>query len=186
MILGLDVSTSTVGYCVLDQNTKRFDRGRVVSIHAIDLTKEKEFWSKVDELERRLSCIRADHGTMDAVIVEEPLMRFAAGMSSASTISTLMRFNGITCHLVRKTFGVDPTMLSAATARKACGVRLLSRSKAGSQKDQVFNHMCAADLKDVVWPRKRGGNVVDWAKDATDAYVIATGHIELNTTPPDV
>jgi hypothetical protein len=33
--------------------------------------------------------------------------------------------------------------------------------------------MAKNDLKDFSWPKKKSGKIVDWSRDATDAYVIA-------------
>jgi hypothetical protein len=95
-------------------------------------------------------------------------------MSSAATITTLMRFNGIVSYIGRNIFGVEPEYISAAHARKLCGIKMQRTSVAGmSGKEQVFKYMSENDLKHVVWPKKKNGKDVDWSRDATDAYVIA-------------
>ena len=101
-------------------------------------------------------------------------MGFRPGMSSAQTISMLLRFNGIVSQLARKQFHVDPEYISANHARKVVGVKLQRTAVAGmSQKEQVFKHMSENDLLNFPWPVKKGGKLVDWSRDATDAYVIA-------------
>jgi hypothetical protein len=108
------------------------------------------------------------------VYLEEPLMGFRTGMSSAATITTLMRFNGIVSYISRGIFGVDPQYIASSTARKSCGIKLQKTSVAGiNGKEQVFRYMSENDLKHVVWPKKKNGEPVDWSRDATDAYVIA-------------
>ena len=107
------------------------------------------------------------------VVLEEPLMGFRQGMSSAHTISTLMRFNGIVSYLAREAFHVEPEYIGSAHARKLCGVKLKRTSIGGPQKEQVFKHMAEHDLQHVVWPLKKNGKTVDWSRDACDAYVIA-------------
>ena len=85
-----------------------------------------------------------------------------------------MRFNGIVSYIARKLHSVDPTYISAATARKKCGIKVQQKKVCGKPaKEQVFDHMCANDLKHVVWDKKRNGTPVDTARDMCDAYVIA-------------
>lgn len=183
MIIGLDVSTSCTGVCVLD------DTGQIVIIEAVELSKLKTLWDKADAVALRLGAIAANHGPAvtrpDAkfrVAVEEPLLGFQKGMSSATTITTLMKFNGIVSYIARNTFNVEPQHISAAHARKLCGIKMQRTSIAGmSGKEQVFKHMSENDLKSIVWPTKKNGNVVDWSRDATDAFVIAKACHTMNT-----
>jgi hypothetical protein len=116
---------------------------------------------------------RSGQDKIDRVVLEEALLGFRPGMSSAMTISTLMRFNGIVSYLARETFHVEPEYIGSAHARKLCDVKLQRIALGGPQKLQVFKHMNEHDLKHVVWPLKKSGKVVDWATDACDAYVIA-------------
>jgi len=107
------------------------------------------------------------------VVLEEPLMGFRPGMSSAQTISTLMRFNGIVSYLARNRFKCEPEYIGSAHARKLCGIKLQRTALGGPQKEQVFAYMAANDLSHVQWPVKKSGKMVDWSRDACDAYVIA-------------
>jgi len=100
-------------------------------------------------------------------------MGFRPGMSSAQTISTLMRFNGIVSYIARNIFQKEPEYIGSAHARKLCGVKLVRTAIGGPQKEQVFSHMETNDLKYVVWPQTKTGKVVPWSRDACDAYVIA-------------
>jgi hypothetical protein len=128
-------------------------------------------WDKADRVCQYLQNI--DDGRLSRVVLEEPLMGFRPGMSSAQTISTLMRFNGIVSYLVRNRFNVEPEYIGSGHARKLCGIKLQRTALGGPQKEQVFAHMAANDLKHVVWPLTKTGKVVPWSRDACDAYVIA-------------
>ena len=100
-------------------------------------------------------------------------MGFRTGMSSAQTITQLMRFNGIVSYIARNVFHIEPEYIGSAHARKLCGIKLQRTAIGGPQKEQVFAHMATHDLKHVVWPQKKSGKTVDWSRDACDAYVIA-------------
>lgn len=174
IILGLDVSTSCIGVCVIDSTVELDDVGsHVLLLDRIEFKKCKTLWDKADAV----TCYFGDligRGTCpDRIVLEEPLMGFRPGMSSAQTITTLIRFNGIVSYIARHMFKRDPEYINAPHARKLCGIKLQKTAVAGSQKEQVFAHMATHDLKHVTWPTKKGGAAVDWSRDATDAYVIA-------------
>jgi hypothetical protein len=169
--LGLDVSTSAVGYCLLGSNSTAT---YVASLGAIRFNDCKTLWEKADK-------VRAFAGNfyrVDEFCIEEALQRFSPGLSSAATISTLIKFNGIVSYSLRDVFKRDPNFLSATSARKLCGIKLQKQKTCGkNHKEQVFEHMCSNDLRDVKWEHKRNSDkVVDWARDATDAYVIARAY----------
>lgn len=184
LVLGLDVSTSVTGICLLDADIPPDDKGsHILYLDRIEFKKCKTFFDKADVVHDTLVDCRDRLGwKLDHFALEEPLMGFSKGMSSAATITTLMRFNGITSYIGRQVFGVEPQYISAASARKLCGVKLQKTKIAGiSQKEQVFLHMSNNDLKHVTWPLKpKSGAPVDWSRDATDAYVISRACSILN------
>ena len=185
IILGLDVSTSVVGVCVVDSTVEPDDKGsHILLLDRIEFKGCKTLWDKADVVSQYMDdLIRGSFDDedkkhllgiyADRIVLEEPLMGFRPGMSSAQTISTLMRFNGIVSYLARRTFKQEPEYIGSAHARKLCGIKLTRTAVGGPQKEQVFTHMAANDLKHVVWPVKKNGKQVDWSRDACDAYVIA-------------
>lgn len=172
--LGLDISSSCTGVCLLVGD-------EIETISAIELSKCKTLWDKADVVKDYLTKIQSKHPKLDHLSVEEPLLGFQKGMSSATTITTLMKFNGIVSYISRGIFGIDPTYISSAHARKLCGIKMQRTAVAGmSGKEQVFKHMSENDLKGVEWPKKKNGKEVDWSRDATDAYVIAKAALLMN------
>lgn len=169
IFVGLDVSTSCTGVAILDAK-----KSSIITLDRIEYKKCKTLWEKADVTACYLEKYKKDLENACVVALEEPLMGFRAGMSSAATITTLMRFNGIVSYISRDIFKVDPLYISSSTARKLCGVKVQKTSVAGlSGKEQVFKHMSEHDLKSIVWPTKKNGEPVEWSRDATDAYVIA-------------
>ena len=103
MKLGLDISTSVVGLSIVD------DSGYVVSLTNIDLRKIDGVWSKADVVATRLPYLVGQlRNHLSGVYIEENLARFRPGFSSASTLITLARFNGIVSYIVLKEFGIEP------------------------------------------------------------------------------
>ena len=91
MHLGLDISTSCTGVCLMDNN------GDIIDIDYIDLKKLSTLWEKADAVASAVSDLVAGKGHVDAVFVEENLQVFRRGLSSARTLMTLAKFNGIIC-----------------------------------------------------------------------------------------
>jgi len=175
MILGLDVSTSITGVCIVDPKIEPDSKGsQILYLDRIEFKKCKTLWEKADLVAFELSKLLEKFPGKYKVALEEPLMGFRTGMSSASTITTLMRFNGIVSYISREIYKVDPDYIASSSARKLCGIKMQKTSIAGmSGKEQVFKYMSENDLKHVIWPTKKNGEAVDWSRDATDAYVIA-------------
>jgi len=175
MILGLDVSTSVTGMCVVDTRIPPDDHGsHILLIDRIEFKKCKTLWEKADVVALELAELLKKFPGEYRVALEEPLMGFRTGMSSAATITTLMRFNGIVSYISREIFKVDPEYISSSHARKLCGIKMQRTSIAGmSGKEQVFKYMAEHDLQHIQWSLKKNGSAVDWSRDATDAYVIA-------------
>lgn len=172
IILGLDVSTSVTGICVVRSDVQPDATGsHIMLLDRIEFPKCKTLWDKADAVATYLSTLTA--WGIDRVVLEEPLMGFRPGMSSAQTITQLMRFNGVVSYVARNTFNHEPEYIGSAHARKLCGIKLQRTAVGGPQKEQVFAHMSANDLKHVHWPTTKTGKVVGWSRDATDAYVIA-------------
>ncbi len=175
LVLGLDVSTSVTGVCLLDRRVQPDDAGsHILYLDRVDFKKCKTLWQKADLMAFELSELLRKHPGEYKVALEEPLMGFRTGMSSAATITTLMRFNGIVSYISREIFKIDPLYVAASSARKSCGIKIQRTSVVGMNgKEQVFKYMSEHDLKHVQWPTKKNGCAVDWSRDATDAYVIA-------------
>lgn len=173
LILGLDVSTSITGICILDIGL--CGPSKILLLDKIEFKSAKDFWQKTDLVKETFLSLKKqfDDATWK-VALEEPLLGFQKGMSSATTITTLMRFNGVVSYISRDVFGEDPIYISAAHARKLCGIKMQKTSVAGiSGKEQVFKFMSENDLSHIVWPKKKNGKEADWSRDVTDAFCIA-------------
>jgi hypothetical protein len=176
LIIGLDVSTSITGVCILDpESTTLVDGSHILFLDRVEFKGADTLWKKADRISDFFQSIKENYPDASwKMSLEEPLLGFQKGMSSAMTITTLMRFNGIVSYIGRKIFDTDPIYVSSAHARKLCGIKMQRTSIAGmSGKEQVFKYMSENDLKHVDWPKKKNGKDVEWSRDATDAYVIA-------------
>ena len=126
MILGLDISTSITGATVVDEN------GSIVMCKAWDTRNKnhyKDLFDKADHI--RLELLKTGHyHKIEKIYIEQSLQSFRSGFSSAQTLSTLSRFNGIISWLCYKNYGIKPEYIAASTARKLCGIKIPKGEKA--------------------------------------------------------
>ena len=130
MILGLDVSTSITGATILDK------QGSIIYNEAWDTRKYKNFFEKVEYVEERINQLRSNGFRIERVYIEQSLQSFRSGFSSAKTLSTLSRFNGVVSWLVYRILQIEPQFLAATSARKLCGITVPKGTKA---KEVVIN-----------------------------------------------
>ena len=174
--MGLDVSTSKTGWCLLSVD------GRLVRMGCVRHAQEDDLFARAHALCAEIKSILETHRSVE-IVIEEPLLRFAKGMSSASTLLTLNRFNGMVTYACWSLLGIKPTHLNVIFARRSLGIK---KEKGGNVKDAVMAWV-AADVPEYQWPTKtltrgknRGQTVFeDVCYDVADAYVMAkAGHAD--------
>ncbi len=180
--LGLDISTSCTGWCVIHQNDHQIVSR--VELGFIPLGKVSGSYSKAQRVLEELQKIREQYN-VDVIYIEENLQTFKTGLSSAKTLASLARFNGIVSYLSEQVFEVPPIFLNVNSARKSVGIKLIKKKQGGKPtKEQVFD-WASKDLSCLghsqEWPMKtlksgprKGQTILDpQTYDMTDAYVIA-------------
>lgn len=179
-ILGLDVSTSCTGVAVLDRAT-----GTIALLDHITFKGKATLFEKGAIVEDYLASLKLNYPDITTVYIEDAAKKFASGQSSASVIATLMRFNGICSYIAYSTLGLMPEYVAPSAARKLCGLKMQQSKKCGkSHKVQTFDAMMASDLAHITWPLKlRSINIVDYAYDTVDAYVVAKAGLLIEQNP---
>jgi hypothetical protein len=116
-LLALDVSTSTIGIALFEDNG---NKGDIKLLHHVSpkvkpkpLGKMEELFKKVEIFEKEFLSNYADFG-ITSVVIEEPLLQ----SNNVYTIATLLRFNGMISKSVYDTIGVVPDFISSYDARK--------------------------------------------------------------------
>ena len=163
MILGLDISTSITGYTI-------FDGDKLILNGAWDTRKYKDFFKKAEFVSEGLREIYAQYGKeIEAVYIEQSLQSFRSGFSSAKTLSTLSRFNGIVSWIIYEHFGITPEYIAATSARKLCGIKIPKGQKA---KPVVLKFLLDNQPGFVI-EYTRNGNPKPESYDKADSIVIA-------------
>jgi len=99
VILGLDISTTCVGYA-FTQDKKILDMG------FIDIKKEKTPREKVFKVLGFLDK-NSYIDSVEKIYVEDNLSGFAGGRTSQQVIVKLAKFNAILCFVLEDTFEID-------------------------------------------------------------------------------
>ena len=163
MILGLDISTSITGYTLLDGD-------KIILNGAWDTRKYKDFFEKVVHVKAGLEDIYKQYGKqIGAVYIEQSLQSFRSGFSSAKTLSTLSRFNGIVSWLVFDKFKIKPEYIAATSARKLCGIKI----PRGEMAKPVVLKFLLDNEPSFVIDYTRHGNPKPESYDRADSLVIA-------------
>ena len=169
-VLGLDISTSVVGYSLFSR------KGKLLTVGYIDLKKFKTLNTKAEEFEDKLKLMLSKHmdqipldGEMK-VMIEAPLLTFSK-FSNANTLAKLQAFNGIISYLMFTLLEEEPEHISAAKARKlVCG-----KVDRKNMKEKVFALVRSKEKK-VQWPKTRTGNFRKECMDMADAYIVGRAY----------
>ena len=181
MILGLDISTSCTGWSIIDSNNTLIDQGFIL------LTDLDNLFEKANRVQQKLIEINESHRGI-VIAVEENLQAFRPGLSSAKTLLTLARFNGIVSYIAEQIFESEPAFINVNTARKSLGLKIVRKCDGGSPaKEQVIKWV-SNEIPGYSWPKKilsrgprKGVEILSpGCYDMADAYVIARAYTEMN------
>mgnify|MGYP001381759088 CR=1 FL=1 len=163
MILALDISTSITGITILEKD------GTLVYNDAWDTRKYKNFFEKVEYVEKNLNQLCRERKGIQRVFIEQSLQSFRSGFSSAKTLSTLASFNGVVSWLVYRILQIEPQYLAATSARKLCGIKVPRGTKA---KQVVIQHILD-NVPEIQIEYTKQNNVKPHCYDKADSWVIA-------------
>jgi len=167
MILGLDISTSIIGVCILEND-------KIIYTDYIDLRKTGSFFEKARKVETTLKEVKEKYDVKH-IFIEQALMFFRRGGSTAKTMSILQRFNGIISWMCYNIYDMEPNYVSPISARSKCGIKIARGKKA---KEVVMEHFIESKEFEIIYTRF--GNVQKYCYDIADAIVVArAGHYLL-------
>jgi hypothetical protein len=176
-ILGIDISTTCTGTCIIHAET-----GELIAMHHELMNKVQKkqkvfptFWSKVDHMKKAFDEYHDDNWDVKILAIEESAKRFPPGMSSADTIITLAKFNGILCYLLYQKYGVEPSYINVRTARKQLGIKIDYKDKGKTTKQKVLDCIVKRhpEFPWVYRETKGEKKLVKINEDRCDAYVMA-------------
>jgi hypothetical protein len=183
-VLGLDVSTKTIGWALFDIKTKELLELTLIS----PVPKPKEE-SKIKELLLKSDIFRSklieykDLGIIK-VVIEEPLLN----SNNVYTISTLLRYNTLITKEIYDVLGVVPEFISTYNSRKFAYPELVRENDkkkfvlfGGFPKDcdkkQIIWEQVAKREPQIQWLYTRNNTLKKENFDQTDAYTCVLGYM---------
>jgi hypothetical protein len=186
-ILGLDVSTKTIGMALFEADGKLLELTHITpKIKPQPETKLEELFKKVDAFERLIT--RYIEFDIEKVIIEEPLLN----SNNIYTVQTLLRYNTLILKNCYDILGVLPTFISTYNARKHAFPDLVGLNDKGKnvlfggypkdidKKHVIWEHVNAV-CPEVKWQYGKNGNLKKECYDQSDAVTCVIGYINMTT-----
>lgn len=178
IVLGLDISTSITAYTII--NTELSPGERLLKSEGIYLSDIKDSYRKACKVRDTFLELSNDYN-IQKIAIEESLQSFRSGLSSAKTLSSLTRFNGIVSFFAEDIFGGKIERINVNSARKNLSIKVDRKSPIHTKeqvRDWVMNHK---EFKNFTWPTKtlksgpRKGQVIfhESCLDIADSAVMA-------------
>jgi RNase H-fold protein (predicted Holliday junction resolvase) len=184
-VLGLDVSTRTIGVALFDIQSQN-----LLELTHISPVPKPKVENKIEELLLKAQIFREKlllyKGLgIQYVVIEEPLLN----SNNVYTVSTLMRFNTLICKEVYDVLGVVPEFISTYNSRKFAFPHLVQENDkkkfvlfGGLPKDvdkkQVIWELVAKREPQITWNYTKNNTLKKENFDMTDAYTCALGFMK--------
>jgi hypothetical protein len=184
-ILGLDVSTKTIGIALFDIATKE-----LLELTHVSPRPKPEVGNKLEELILKSNMFRSKLEAYSSlnithVVIEEPLLN----SNNAYTIGTLLRFNTLIFREVYEVLGIVPDFITTYESRKNAFPELLQKNDKGKNvlfggypkdvdKKMVIWELVSKREPQIQWLFTKNNTLKKENFDSTDAYCCALGFLK--------
>jgi len=184
-VLGLDISTKTIGWALFDITTKELLE--LTHISPVPKPKEenkiKELLLKSDIFEIKLQQYK--NFGITKVVIEEPLLN----SNNIYTIQTLLRYNTLITEKIYRILGIVPEFISTYNSRKNAFPHLVQPNDknkyvlfGGYPKDcdkkMIIWELVAKREPQIQWQYTRNNTLKKENFDQTDAYCCVLGYMK--------
>jgi hypothetical protein len=185
-VLGLDVSTKTIGWSLFDIQNKE-----LLELTHISPIPKPKVEDKIEELILKSNIFRQkleEYAGMGIkyVVIEEPLLN----SNNVYTVGTLMRFNTLVCKEVYDILGVVPQFISTYNSRKFAFPELVQENDKGKfvlfgglpktiDKKNIIWDLVAKREPQITWQYTKNSTLKKENFDMTDAYACALGYMKM-------
>jgi hypothetical protein len=183
-ILGLDVSTKTIGWALFDMSSRDLlelthisPRPKPIPDNKMEelFTKSTTFRKKLEEY-KGLGIIKC--------IIEEPLLN----SNNAYTIGTLLRYNTLISKEVYDVLGIVPEYVSTYESRKRAFPELVQKNEKGKyvlfggypkdcDKKQIVWELVAKREPQIQWLYTRNNTLKKENFDMSDSYTVVLSYL---------
>ncbi len=172
--LGLDISSSKIGIALLDKE-------KVVISDVLKFKSNLSLEERAVQFERRMREIDAHHVVYD-VYVEQPAIMFRGGKTTAFTMATLQRFNGMCCYVLNQIFEMEASLVNPNSARSVLGIKVPRKVPGKEKKKAIIENISERFGEQFQYNLTRQGNPQPGTDDRADALVVAlAGPLLLDT-----
>jgi len=185
-VLGLDVSTKTIGIALFDINSEE-----LLELTHLSPVPKSEMKSKIEELivKSNLFKVKLDEYKdlgITKVVIEEPLLT----SNNVNTVGVLMRFNTLVCKEVFDVLGLMPEFISTYNARKFAYPELFQKNDKGREvlfggydktidKKNVIWELVSKKEPQISWHYSKNNKLKKENFDQTDAYTAVLGYMKM-------
>ena len=184
-VLGLDISTKTIGWALFDLNNQNLLELTHISpvIKPKPEDKVEELMYKVDAFEEKLKKY-VDLG-ITKVIIEEPLLN----SNNVWTVGTLLRYNSMISRSIYNILGIVPNYISTYNSRKYAWPELVKENDKGKRvlfgglpktidKKEIIWKKVSETEPQIVWLYTRNNTLKKECFDQADAYTCVLGYMK--------
>lgn len=185
-VLGLDISTKTIGWSLFDIQTKE-----LLELTHVSPVPKPKVENKIEELIIKGNIFRKkleEYVGMGVthVVIEEPLLN----SNNVYTVGTLIRFNTLVCKEVYDVLGVVPEFVSTYNSRKFAFPHLVQKNDKGKfvlfgglpkdiDKKVVIWELVAKREPQIIWSYTKNNTLKKESYDMTDSYACALGYMKM-------
>ena len=184
-VLGLDISTKTIGWSLFDIKTRKLLElthfSPVVKPQPED--KIEELLGKVNAFEKILEGYK--NFGITKVIIEEPLLN----SNNTWTVGTLLRYNSMLTKSIYDILGIVPKFISTYNSRKFAWPELIGENDKGKKvlfgsypknidKKEIVWKKVSESEPQIVWLYTRNSTLKKECYDQADAYTCALGYMK--------
>lgn len=171
MIIGIDASTSCIGFCIME------DDGKLVNIDYVQFNKKKSQYERLVLFGQIMRQQKEKYPGEYRVCIEKALQR----SNNQNVVNILQRWNGMVCVELYQTFAQEPVEVAQVGALKAVGIKVPKGVKGKERKKYILQcvQKCGTVSEDK-WVLKKTGNPKDYSFDMADAYIIAAAGLVLD------
>jgi hypothetical protein len=183
-ILGLDISTKTIGWALFDMNTKE-----LLELTHISPRPKPETENKMEELLLKSTSFRNKLETYKGLgivkcVIEEPLLN----SNNAYTIGTLLRYNTLISKEVYDILGIVPEYISTYESRKNAFPELVQKNDKGKfvlfgglpkdcDKKQIIWDLVAKREPQIQWLYTKNNTLKKENFDMSDSYTVVLSYL---------
>jgi len=185
-VLGLDVSTKTIGWCLFDS----FNQELLELTHISPRPKVKSE-NKMEELILKAEVVKTkleqySNLGITKVIIEEPLLN----SNNIYTVGTLLKYNAIISKTIWDTLKIVPEYISTYNSRKFAFPELVQQNDKGKfvlfgglpkdiDKKHIIWDLVAKREPQITWAYTKNNTLKKECFDQSDAYCAILGYMKM-------